>query len=147
MKIAEELLALTRQHHTSLSLGNKCVNTAKTNDIEKINELCLTVSKNFKIDFTEHFETEERTIFSFLSVKSADLAQLCAQLTLEHQQLYKMAENLPNKPQTLAEFGTLLKTHTRTEDRQLFVNINLLSTQQRQTILAASNQHTSNANE
>ncbi|MBT3276564.1 hemerythrin domain-containing protein [Candidatus Thioglobus sp.] len=143
MKIASELLILTREHHTALSLGNKCVNSAKRNDQQEISELCLKISENFKMDFHEHFDTEESTIFVFLSDKSTELTQLCEQLTQEHQELYDLAENLPKNPQTLEKFGKLLKSHARTEDRQLFPNIELLSSSQRQAILDSSTQHAS----
>ncbi len=143
MKIADELLTLTREHHTALSLGNKCVNAVKAQDTELINELCLKISQNFKMDFHEHFETEEATIFAFLTPKSADLAQLCAHLTQEHQELHKIAEDLVKNPNSLEKFGKLLKSHARTEDRQLFPNINLLSASERQIILESSLKHSS----
>lgn len=58
MKIADELLILTKEHHVSLSLANKCVNTAKSNNASNIKDLCLQISKTFKSTFSEHFETE-----------------------------------------------------------------------------------------
>lgn len=143
MKIADELLTLTREHHTALSLGNKCVNAHKAQDTNLISELCLKISQNFKMDFHQHFETEESTIFAFLSEKSADLDQLCAQLTQEHQQLYDLANDLVKNPQTLEKFGKLLKSHARLENRQLFPNIDLLSAAERQCILESSLKHSS----
>lgn len=143
MKVAGELLILTREHHSALSLGNKCVNTSKSNNKEEIQKLCQKTSKNFKLDFHEHFDTEEATIFVFLSEKSADLARLCTQLTLEHQELYKMAVKLIDKPELLEKFGKLLKSHARLEDRELFSNINLLSTTQKRAILNSSAKHAS----
>ena len=143
MKIANELLILTREHHTALSLGNKCVNVAKADNREEVNGLCFKISKNFKMDFFQHFETEEETIFTFLAQKSTDLKQLCAQLTQEHQELYKMAENLAKNPGELEKFGKLLKSHARTEDRQLFPNIELLSATERSAILKSSEKHPS----
>ncbi|MDC9726285.1 MAG: hemerythrin domain-containing protein [Candidatus Thioglobus sp.] len=143
MKIADELLTLTREHHTALSLGNKCVNALKAQDTNLISELCLKISQNFKMDFHQHFETEESTIFAFLSEKSADLDQLCAQLTQEHQQLYDLANDLVKNPQTLEKFGKLLKSHARLENRQLFPNIDLLSAAERQCILESSLKHSS----
>lgn len=143
MKIADELLTLTREHHTALSLGNKCVNALKAQDTNLISELCLKISQNFKMDFHQHFETEESTIFAFLSEKSADLDQLCAQLTQEHQQLYDLANDLVKNPQTLEKFGKLLKSNARLEDRQLFPNIDLLSAAERQCILESSLKHSS----
>jgi len=141
MKIAEELLILAREHHLSLSLGNKAVNTAKTGNTKDIKAFCLAISQTFKASFQAHFETEEITIFAPLSHKSATLKTMCKQLTKEHQQLYQMAIALKDKHELLAEFGTLLKAHTRAEDRDLFPNINLLSKAQRQAIKTSSEKH------
>jgi hemerythrin-like domain-containing protein len=143
MIVAGELLILTREHHSALSLANKCVNAVKAKDEVEIQTLCEKISENFKIDFSEHFETEESTIFAFLSEKSDDLAQLCNQLILEHQQLYKMASELTNNSEYLEKFGKLLKSHARLENRELFPNIDLLSPKQRREILNSSAKHAS----
>ena len=143
MKIAGELLILTREHHSALSLANKCVNAVKAKNEVEIQILCEKISQNFKMDFSEHFETEESTIFAFLSEKSADLARLCDDLTLEHQQLYKIAGELLDQPDSLEKFGKLLKSHARLENRQLFPNIDLLSPKQRREILNSSAKHAS----
>ncbi len=142
MKVADELLILMREHHTALCLANKCINTAKSADKAKINALCLDIAQRFKADYSAHFETEEATIFAFLSSKTAKLAQLCNQLTLEHQQLYKLADELIANPDLLASFGQLLKSHTRTENAEVFANIEQLSATQRRAILLASAKHT-----
>lgn len=141
MKITDELLTLTREHHQSLSLGNNAVNVHKAGDKAKIKALCLKIAQTFKLAYKQHFETEEQTIFALLKDKSDDLNVLCTQLTNQHQQLYQLAQDLPSQPELLLEFGTLLKTHTRTEDRVLFPNITLLSNEQRQAIQTASQQH------
>lgn len=141
MKIATELLTLTREHHTSLSLANKCVNTVKSSDNKAIQALCLSISKSFKPDFFEHFETEETTIFKPLMNKTSSLSILCKQLISEHQQLYQMADNLPENPASLLEFGQLLKSHTRMEDKEVFPNINLLSENEKRVIVISSEKH------
>jgi len=143
MQVADELLILTREHHTALSLANKCINAVKSKDKVEIQALCLNISENFEMDFSEHFDTEEATIFAFLSEKTAKLAQLCSQLTLEHQALYKMAAGLVQNPESLEKFSKLLKSHARLENRELFPNIELLSLSQRQEILISSTKHAS----
>ena len=135
MKIAGELLILTREHHSALSLANKCINAVKANDEAEIQTLCAKISQNFKTDYSEHFDTEEATIFAFLSEKSADLAQLCAQLTLEHQQLYKISAELANQPESLEEFGKLLKSCAKLVNKKSFTNIELFFESQRVVIL------------
>ena len=143
MIVAGELLILTREHHSALSLANKCVNAVKAKNEAEIQILCKKISENFEMDFSEHFNTEESTIFTFLREKSTDLAQLCDQLTLEHQQLYKIASELTNNPESLEKFGKLLKSHARLENRELFPNIDLLSPAQRREILNSSAKHAS----
>ena len=141
MKIAPELLTLSREHHISLSLANKCINTDKTNDKEQIRALCLAISNHFERSFKSHFDTEEFTILMPLKDKSVALRHLCERLEKEHQQLYQMAKTLATNMDLLKEFGSLLKTHTRVEDRELFVHIQLLSQDQRLAIEKMSEQH------
>jgi len=141
MKVAGELLILAREHHTALSLADKCINAAKSTDKTEIESLCLEISQNFKMDYSEHFDTEETTIFAFLSAETAELSQLCDQLTLEHQQLYKMAGELETDSGLLEEFGQLMKSHSRTEDTEIFPKIELLSATQRREILLSSAKH------
>ncbi len=129
MKVAGELLILAREHHTALSLADKCINAAKSTDKTEIESLCLEISQNFKMDYSEHFDTEETTIFAFL------------RLTLEHQRLYKMAGELETDSGLLEEFGQLLKSHSRKEDTEIFPKIELLSATQRREILLSSAKH------
>ncbi len=138
MKIADEFLILTKEHHVSLSLANKCVNTAKSNNASNIKDLCLQISKTFKSTFSEHFETEELTIFMPLKHKLDSLLKLCNQLIDEYQQLYQLAQDLPNHPEYLLTFGRLLKSHSRLEDRQLFPKIDLLSDSKKLAIIKSS---------
>jgi len=143
MKIAPELLILTREHHISLSLGNKAVNTAKSKNESDIKALCLEISQTFRSSFSMHFDTEEETIFMPLKGKSNELETLCNQLIKEHQQLYQLADDLVDHPELLAEFGILLKSHSRAEDRELFPNVSLLSNSERQAIEDSSVKHLS----
>jgi hypothetical protein len=143
MKIAGELLILTREHHFTLSLANKCVNAVKAKYEAEIQILCKKISKNLEIDFSKYFNTEESTIFAFLREKSTDLSQLYDQLTLKNQQLYKIVSELTSKSESLEKFGKLLKSHARFENRELFPNIDLLSPLHRLEILNFSAKHAS----
>ncbi len=141
MKIAKELLTLTKEHHVALSLANHCKNTFQRNNADEINALCTTISQRFSREFKPHFDTEEQTLLKFLASHSNELAQLCAQLIDEHRQLYQLAQALDDDAQRLPEFAELLSAHARLEDRVVFPNINRLSAQQKQQILDASAQH------
>ncbi|WP_340689628.1 DUF2201 family putative metallopeptidase [Candidatus Ruthia endofausta] len=59
----------------------------------------------------------------------------------EHQRLYKLAKDLPNHPEYLLSFGGLLKSHSRLEDRQLFLKIEL-SDSEKFAIIKSSLYHT-----
>ena len=143
MKIAGELIILTREYHFALSLANKCVNAVKAKYWSEIQILCNKISKNLEIDLSEYFNTEESTIFAFLREKLTDLYQLYDQLTLKNQQLYKIASEFTNKSEFLEKFGKLLKSHARLENRELFLNIDLLSPLSRLEILNFSAKHMS----
>lgn len=77
-----------------------------------------------------------------LKYKSDPLLKLCNQLIDEHQQLYQLAQDLPNHPEYLLTFGSLLKSHSRLEDRQLFPKIDLLSDSEKLAIIKSSSCHT-----
>ena len=144
MKITSEILTLTKEHHSALSLANKCINTAKTGSAVEIDALCLRISTLFKINFQAHFETEERTVFAPLKSLSIELEQLCNKLTDEHQQLYQLSKKLADNSTQLSSFGELLKSHSRTEDRQLFPYVKELSNAEKLAITQSSELHTSN---
>ncbi len=141
MKIPEDLLILTKEHHIALSLANKCINTAKYGSIDEIDSLCSDISEKFVKEFDCHFNTEEKTIFELLKYKSEKLLQICNKLTIEHKKLKQLANDLVYNTGSLSNFGLLLKQHARLEDRELFPNVHLLSVSERQTILFSSYSH------
>jgi hemerythrin-like domain-containing protein len=141
MKIAKELCVLVKEHHVALSLANRCVNVVKSNQIDEIKSLSQLITQDFENNFSEHFATEECSIFSKLKGKSPKLFTLVEQLTIEHQTLLQLAKNLKKNPELLLSFGQLLKSHSRLEDRELFSHINLLSVKQRQYIATISATH------
>lgn len=130
MKISPALLALSRDHHRSLSLANQAINTAKKGQNLAIKKLCTKIGENFKIDHREHFEVEESLIFEHLSTQGAELYKICTQLAKDHKILIQLADELlepsAQTAEKLAVFGQLLQTHIRIEDRKLFPNIHLL---------------------
>ncbi|MDB3893748.1 hypothetical protein N9345_06190 [Candidatus Thioglobus sp.] len=136
MIVASELLILTREQYSALSLANNCINAVKTKYKTEIKILYNKISKNLEMEFYEQFNAKKLIIFAFLREKLTDLA-------IENQQLYKIASKLTNKPEFLEKFGKLLKSHARLENRGLFPNIDLLSPSQRRKILNSSAKHAS----
>jgi hemerythrin-like domain-containing protein len=133
MKIIPEIIGLAKEHHTSLTLANQCINTAKFKTDEEQNSLCDKISKTFETNFHNHFLIEETFIFQPLIEQDTALKKIALQLKNEHPILLKQSKNIKNKH--LLEFGTLLKQHTRLEDRELFPQLTqYLSTEQLQKI-------------
>ncbi|SMN13814.1 hypothetical protein BHECKSOX2_1005 [Bathymodiolus heckerae thiotrophic gill symbiont] len=115
MKIPKQLITLTKEHHLSLSLANKAINAKK---LDNEMAICQQIAKNFKRDFLSHFSFEEQYILPLLKQNNQ---QDCQRIINEHKQLLKLAKDI--NANNLLEFGALLKTHTRFEDRVLFKQI------------------------
>jgi hemerythrin-like domain-containing protein len=134
MKIIPEIKSLTREHHTSLTLANQCINTAKLKTAKEQNSLYDEISKTFESDFHNHFLIEETFIFQPLIEQDTPLKEVVLQLKSEHKILLNQSKNINNN-KDLIEFGTLLKEHTRLEDREVFPQLTqYLSTEQLQKI-------------
>lgn len=141
MKILPELIPLVKEHHQSLSLANRAIKTAQANVEEDVAALCMEIQETFEASFKAHFLTEEETVFIPLIQQNESLSLLCTQLIEEHKVLQDIAINLTDYPDSLLEFGKLLKSHTRLEDRELFSHVSDLSDEQRQEILQRSKTH------
>lgn len=139
MKIAPELLALAREHYRSLVLANKAINTANKGNNNDILALCLLIVNNFEQDYHNHFAVEEQAVFAPISKINPTINDICIKLIQEHTQLLQLAKSLKTKPENLAQFGELLKSHTRTEDRELFPHINLLTQKELKNLERLSN--------
>ena len=121
MKRIEQLQPISKEHHHSLTLGQKAIQTALLNDNKKITELCQKIISEFPCQWQIHFKIEEDAIFTPFENKSNQIASLCDQLRKEHELLTRYYEQMQHgNYSVLHSFGTLLKEHTRTEERQLF---------------------------
>ncbi len=136
MKVIKEIVGLAREHHLSLVLANKCINTSKSDNAGDIKNLCEQISKTFTANWQQHFDIEEQTIFLPLIESNSGLAKMVSLLKKEHTTLNNLAKNLLTDNNLLAEFGELLRSHTRTEDRQLFPHLkNHLTSEQLKDVL------------
>ncbi|MDC9714792.1 MAG: hemerythrin domain-containing protein [Gammaproteobacteria bacterium] len=115
MKIPKQLIALTKEHHLSLSLANKAINAKKLGNEVAI---CQQIAENFEQDFLSHFNFEEQYILPLLTQNNQPD---CQRIISEHRQLLRLAKDI--NTDNLLKFGELLKTHTRFEDRVLFKQI------------------------
>jgi hemerythrin-like domain-containing protein len=121
MKRSTELTALSREHHQSLRLAKKCMDTAANGDPQQCKALCTEIVSIFDEEWERHFHNEEISIFSITNTMSGKIHALGMQLVGEHEQMRRMATDMKDCDCTaLSAFGELLKAHTRTEERELF---------------------------
>ncbi len=128
----KQLQPLSMEHHLSLSLAARAIKTANAGEQSEIKLLCEKIVNDYTVVWRKHFDNEEQSIFIPYSNRSPEIDQLCKQLTQEHQQFDTFIEQMKSgNTDVLQEFGTLLKTHTRLEERELFPKITeVLSTKE-----------------
>ena len=127
MKRIKQLQPLSMEHHLSLSLAAKSIKTANSGDQSAIKQLCEEIIDEYEKLWREHFDKEEQYIFTPYFQRSNTVKRLCEQLTREHEQFNLYIDQMKAGDYgVLLEFGTLLKTHTRLEERELFPEISEL---------------------
>ena len=131
MKRIKQLQPLSMEHHLSLSLAAKSIKTANAGDQTAIKQLCEDIIDDYPKLWRKHFDKEEQYIFTPYFQRSDTINDLCGQLTREHKQFDQYIEQMKTGDYSiLLEFGTLLKTHTRLEERELFPEISELLSKQ-----------------
>ncbi len=121
MKRAEQLTNLSREHHQSLRLAKRCLDTLDSGDPERIQALCREIAEDFDRTWERHFANEEAAIFSVTREMNGPIRSLGEQLVAEHDKMREMARRMKDGDcSSLREFGELLRDHTRLEERQLF---------------------------
>lgn len=121
MKRLAELVDLSREHHQSLKLARRCLDTLETGNNEQIEHLCREIADQFDHTWERHFRHEEETIFQLTAAMSGRIRQLSEQLLAEHQRMRDMATRMKDGDcSPLQAFGELLRDHTRLEERELF---------------------------
>ncbi len=133
MKRAEQLIKLSREHHGSLSMAKKISNIAANGSDAELLQAIQTIRDYNEAELEEHFQHEERTLFAPIFKdysENTELVEMATRLLKEHGYIRMMIPRL--NPETaredLAEFGELLKNHTRLEERELFPQIEALFT-------------------
>jgi len=123
MKRHQALTNLSREHHQSLRLAKKCIDTATRAVPEQCEDLCREIVATFDEEWDRHFRNEEATIFDVTAGMEGKIHDLGLQLVEEHDRMRDMARAM-SKGETgcaiLEQFGILLRDHTRLEERELF---------------------------
>ncbi len=130
MKRAEQLQKLSREHHGSLSMALKISKIAESGSEEALAEAIETIKAYYKDELEEHFQHEEQTIFVHIFQQYREHVPMATSLLKEHGFLRILVQRI--KPETakedLMDFATVLKNHTRVEERELFPIIEKLFT-------------------
>ncbi len=131
MQRIKQLQPLSMEHHLSLSLAARSIKVANAGKQDEIKQLCEQIVGDYKTVWRRHFDNEEQAIFIPYSARDQDVKNLCDQLTLEHQQFDFFIEQMESGHyEVLLDFGKLLKSHTRMEERELFPIISELLSEQ-----------------
>ncbi len=121
MQRIKQLHPLSMEHHLSLLLAQKAMKAADEGDPEEIQALCAEICKEYPQVWVKHFDNEERYIFTPFGDRTGEIQKMCVQLTSEHRQFDAYVQQMEaGDYSVLYEFGKLLKSHTRLEERELF---------------------------
>ncbi len=122
MKRAEQLQDLSREHHQSLVMAKRIAEVAESGDDAAISEAIETVKNYYESELEVHFQHEERTIFAPIFKQYREHIGIATQLLKEHGAIRMLMPklHLASAREDLAEFATMLKNHTRMEERELF---------------------------
>lgn len=138
MKRVEQLVKLSREHHVSLVMAKKYSDIAENGTEEELRESLEQIKEYYNSELEEHFQHEERTIFAPIFSEYKEHIGIATILLKEHGHIRKMIPllNIETAREDLAEFGEMLKNHTRMEERELFPIIQtLFTTEQLDAIL------------
>jgi len=116
MKRHPALIELSREHHGALSLARRiALSEVGTSDW---NALRARVIGPFRVELMAHFEDEEQRLLPLLGEAEAQAAE---RLHAEHRELRQLLDAIAaGRAEALKQFGLLLNTHVRFEERQLF---------------------------
>jgi len=121
MKRASELAALSREHHHSLRLAKRCLDTLASGDEKALRALCREIAADFDTTWERHFADEEAVIFSVTDTLDGEIRELGRRLVAEHDRMRELARRMAQGDCSgLESFGRLLRDHTRLEERRLF---------------------------
>ena len=115
------LIPLSQQHHNGLSL---CVLTERSlrenPSAANVAKLARKAIDRYELELANHFEIEETILFP-----AVENHTLVPGLISEHRQLEALIGRLREQPTIalLHEFTTLLRTHIRREENELFEDI------------------------
>jgi hypothetical protein len=114
----EELRALSDDHHSALVLARRCQQATHGNSslcVESVWEQALLV---FSDHLEPHFEIEETHLIPALN--DLNELELIARIRNDHARLRVLRDTTPVTQDLVEEFGRLLESHVRFEEREVF---------------------------
>lgn len=120
MKRSPQLIPLSREHHTALSLARRLTETARSTDRATLADGVRHLGEKFAAELDPHFAEEERWLLPALSAAGEN--SLTERTAAEHARMRALVVELMHEPSSagLAEFAALLHDHVRFEERELF---------------------------
>lgn len=128
MKRHTALYTLSHDHHQGLILAQqlkKCASQYKgmPSTLEDKKEYTLSF---YEAELVKHFQDEEVILFPAVKNKNDELDKRIAEIISEHRKMELLVKDLEKTDQlenVLDEFGQLLEKHIRKEERELFMEI------------------------
>jgi len=119
------LIPLSQQHHNGLAL---CVLTERAlesdRSAEAVTQLARRAIDRYEIELSNHFAMEERLLFPVIE-RELGTMPIVAELITDHRSLESMISEMRDAPTAdlLERFCTLLRSHIRREENELFQDI------------------------
>jgi len=128
MKRHPALYTLSHDHHQGLLLAQQLKKGAPQykgmpSTLEGKRDYALSF---YKSDLVKHFQDEEEILFPVVKSKNAELEKLITEIISEHRKMESLVKDLEKTDQlenVLSELGHLLEKHIRKEERELFMKI------------------------
>lgn len=132
MRRHSALVQLSKDHHQGLLLAQVLMMKDKAYQgypTDSKGKADYTLSF-FNSELIKHFKIEEDILFPIVKNLSNELDMLIEELITEHQKFHEMLKKIKNDRRNyefLFDFGKLLESHIRKEERQLFEMIQELA--------------------
>lgn len=131
MKRHPALYSLSHDHHQGLILAQQLKKDAPQykgmpSTLEAKKEYTLTF---YKSELVKHFKDEEEILFPAVIKRDDKVDRLIADIISEHRKMESLVNDLKDKQHLkdiLDELGSLLEMHIRKEERELFVEIEMI---------------------
>ncbi|MDN3607849.1 hemerythrin domain-containing protein [Kaistella yonginensis] len=124
MKRHDALVQLSRDHHFGLLLCWKLKEGLKKEI--SVERMAKYIELFYQHNLKPHFAEEEQTIFKILGEEHSLIKEAISQ----HQIFHKMIEDGFETTEHIENFRALLEIHIRTEERQIFPEIEKQATEE-----------------